>query len=123
MTCVILTHALLFQTEVCVDVDLWEETVGNQCLTGISGSATATCPGSQCSTMTTSLDGKPEKILQDIVILHNSVQAPLLLGLLFVGLKTMSVSITAKRPAHLSFPVIHKVGNVDNFVLPKFANK
>ena len=23
----------------------------------------------------------------------------------------------------LSFPVIHKVGNVDNFVLPKFANK
>ena len=24
---------------------------------------------------------------------------------------------------HLSFPIIHKVGNVDNFVLPKFANK
>ena len=23
----------------------------------------------------------------------------------------------------LSFPVIHQVGNVDNFVLPKFANK
>ena len=23
----------------------------------------------------------------------------------------------------LSFPVIHKAGNVDNFVLPKFANK
>ena len=24
---------------------------------------------------------------------------------------------------YLSFPVRHKVGNVDNFVLPKFANK
>ena len=23
----------------------------------------------------------------------------------------------------MSFPVIHKVGNVDNFVLPKYANK
>ena len=27
------------------------------------------------------------------------------------------------KGAQLSFPVIHKVGNVDNFVLPKFANK
>ena len=73
MTCVILTHILLFQTEVYVDVDLWEETVGNQCLTEISGSATATCPGSPCSTMTISSDGKSQKILTSVFFLEFNV--------------------------------------------------
>ena len=68
MNCVISISTALFQTEVCVDVDLWEETVDNQCLTGISGSATVTCPDSPYSTTTTSSDGKSEKILQDTVI-------------------------------------------------------
>ena len=43
--------------------------------------------------------------LQDIVIetmlgRKNSVQGPLLLKFLFVGLKTMSLSVTAIHPAH-----------------------
>ena len=32
-------------------------------------------------------------------------------------------SYNLKTLTDLSFPVIHKVGNVDNLVLPKFANK
>ena len=43
--------------------------------------------------------------LQDIVIetmlgRKNSVQGPLMLNILFVGLKTMSPSVTAKHSAH-----------------------
>ena len=70
MNCVVLISTSLFQTEVCVDVALLEETVDNPCLTEISGSATVTCPDSPYSTTTTSSDGKPEEIstLQDTVI-------------------------------------------------------
>ena len=35
----------------------------------------------------------------------------------------LSDSSKAKIPDSVTLPVIHKVGNVDNFALPKFANK
>ena len=49
--------------------------------------------------------------LQNIVIetmlgRENSVQGPLFLKLLFVGLKTMSPSVTAKHPAHCNIFIV-----------------
>ena len=73
MNCVISISTALFQTEVCVDVDLWEETVDNQCLTGISGSATGTCPDSPCSTTITSLGGKLEEFFNPCLFLEFNV--------------------------------------------------